>query len=319
MPADIRYLYKLEGFDPEWQDGTTRKFAAYTNVPGGNYQFKVKAINSEGLAYEKPFSLFIHISTIWWKTWWFWTLTGLGMLSLVWLAYRYKIGQVRKEERLKSDYEHKLADVEMSALRAQMNPHFIFNSLNSIEYYIINNEPAKASDYLNRFSRLIRLILQNSKSSVVPLKDDLEALRLYIEMESMRFDNLFDYEVKVQKDLNIERLQIPPMLLQPYVENAIWHGLMQKKGEKGKLDLVLRQENGHILCIIEDNGIGRYEARQLRSKSGTLRKSYGMKITDDRLALLNKISKANASVKVFDLKDDVGKASGTRVELFIPV
>lgn len=319
MPSDIQYFYKLEGFDDEWQDGAGRKFAAYTNVPGGDYVFKIRAINSEGLSYGQPFSMFIHISTVWWKTWWFWSLAGFALLSLAWLAYRYKIGQVRKEERLKSEYERKLADVELSALRAQMNPHFIFNSLNSIEYYIIHNEQEKATDYLNRFSRLIRLILQNSKSTTVPLKDELEALRLYIEMESMRFDNLFDYEVKIETGLDMESVLLPPMLMQPYVENAIWHGLMQKKGEKGKLDLSIRRDNGHLLCIIEDNGIGREAASQIRSKSGALRKSFGMKITSDRLSLLNKISKANASVHIYDLKTKSGEAAGTRVELLIPL
>lgn len=318
LTEDIRYFYQLEGFDEAWQNGSNRKFASYTNVPGGDYLFKVKAVNSEGLSYGAPYALYLHISTVWWKTSWFWGLTTFVLLGIGWLAYRYKIGQVRKEERLKSDYERKLADIELSALRAQMNPHFIFNSLNSIEYYIIHNEQEKASDYLNRFSRLIRLILQNSKSSIVPLKDDLEALRLYIEMECMRFDNLFDYEVKIEKGLDIEGCLIPPMLLQPYVENAIWHGLMQKKGEKGKLGLALRRENGHLLCIIEDNGIGREAARQTKPKSGATRKSYGMKITSDRLSLLNKISKANASVHIYDLKDSVGNAAGTRVELLIP-
>lgn len=319
LSSDIKYYYKLEGFDEDWQDGAKRRFASYTNVPGGDYLFQVKAVNNEGLSVDKPFTVYLHISTVWWKTWWFWSLTGFVLLGIGIKAYNYRIGQVRKEERLKTEFERKLADVELSALRAQMNPHFIFNSLNSIEYYILNNEPEKASDYLNRFSRLIRLILQNSKSTVVPLKDDLEALRLYLEMESMRFDNLFEYEVKVEKDLDLERNQVPPMLLQPYVENAIWHGLMQKEGEKGRLNLLLRRENGQLLCIIEDNGIGREAAQRLRSKSGAERKSFGMKITGDRLALLNKISKANASVKVFDMKDSSGVPSGTRVELLIPV
>lgn len=319
FPKDIRYFYKLEGFDPGWQDGTKRKFASYTNVPGGEYHFLIKTVNNEGMSAARPFSMYLHISTVWWKTWWFWTLTGFALLGLAAAGYHYRIKQVRKEERLKSEFERKLADTELTALRAQMNPHFIFNSLNSIEYYIINNEPEKASDYLNRFSRLIRLILQNSKNTVVPLKDDLEALRLYMEIESLRFDNLFSYAVRVEKNLDLERYQIPPMLLQPYVENAIWHGLMQKEGEKGKLELLLRRENGHLICIIEDNGIGREAAQQIRSKSGAHRKSFGMKITGDRLALLNKISRANASVTVFDLKDDHGAPIGTRVELVIPV
>ena len=319
LPEKTQFRYQLEGFDEKWQDGTKRRFAAYTNVPGGDYTFKVQAINSEGLSLADPHVLFIHVSTVWYKTVWFWCLALVLSAAIAYATYKWRIAQVRKEERIKSEYERKLADVEMTALRAQMNPHFIFNSLNSIDYYIISNEQEKASDYLNRFSRLIRLILQNSKSSIVPLKDDLEALRLYIEMESMRFDNLFDYEVKMESGIQPEKIVVPPMLFQPYVENAIWHGLMQKKGERGKLDLTIRRSNGHLVCLIEDNGIGRDAAKQLKSKSATRRKSYGMKITSDRLAMLNKLAGANASVSIFDLKNGEGKAAGTRVELVIPI
>ncbi len=319
LPNRTRFRYQLEGFDENWQDGTKRRFAAYTNVPGGDYTFKVEAVNNEGIALGQPHVLFIHVSTVWYKTVWFWCLAIVLLAGLAYLVYKWRINQVRKEERLRADYERQLANVEMSALRAQMNPHFIFNSLNSIEYYIISNEPEKASDYLNRFSRLIRLILQNSKSNIVSLKDDLEALKLYIEMESLRFDNLFDYEVKTEKGLNLEKINVPPMLLQPYVENAIWHGLMQKKNEKGKLDLTIRQSNGHLVCLIEDNGIGREAAQQLKSKTATRRKSYGMKITSDRLSMLNKLAGAKASVQVFDLKSENGEAAGTRVELVIPL
>lgn len=319
LPDKTQFKYKLEGFDEKWNDGTKRRFAAYTNVPGGDYTFKVQAINSEGLSLNEPYELFIHVSTVWYKTIWFWCLAFLLLSGLAYLIYKWRINQVRKEERLHSEYERKLADVEMSALRAQMNPHFIFNSLNSIEYYIISNEPEKASDYLNRFSRLIRLILQNSKSHIVPLKDDLEALKLYIEMESMRFDNLFDYELKMESSIVPEKVNIPPMLLQPYVENAIWHGLMQKKNERGKLDLTIRQNKGHLVCLIEDNGIGREAAKQLKSKTATRRKSYGMKITSDRITMLNKLAGENATVNIYDLKKEDGTGIGTRVELVIPI
>ncbi len=256
----------------------------------------------------------------WWKTIWFWSLIVLSLSGLSYLFHKWRLGQVRKEERLRSEFEQQLTTMEMSALRAQMNPHFIFNSLNSIEYYIIDNEPEKAVDYLSRFSRLIRLILQNSKSTVVPVKDDLEALKLYIEIESMRFDNFFDYEVRMEKSIDAEKIEIPPMILQPYVENAIWHGLMQKKDSQGKIDLIIKQSNNSLICIIEDNGIGREAARKLKSKSSrNRRKSFGMKITKDRLDALNQLTKSKASVLILDLKDDEGVATGTRVELVIPI
>ena len=316
---DNQFKYRLKNFDDKWSDPDQRRFANFTNVPPGEYVFELQVANNEGLWNEEIFSLPIYIATPWWKAPWFWPLMVLVLLGLAYSVYKWRIGQVRKEERLRSEYERKLAHMEMSALRAQMNPHFIFNSLNSIEYFIIQNEQEKASDYLNRFSRLIRLILQNSKNTVVPLKDDLEALKLYIEIESMRFDNLFDYEVRVEEGLELEKVLVPPMLIQPYVENSIWHGLMQKKDEQGKIDLTLRKNNGTLICLIEDNGIGREAALQLKSKSGTRKKSYGMKITSDRLDALNQLASSKASVKIFDLTNPQGEPSGTRVELVIPL
>ncbi len=314
-----QFRYRLKNFDDKWAAPQKRRFANFTNVPSGDYIFELQVANNEGIWNEAIFQLPVHIATPWWRTAWFWSFFTLGVLGIAYLIYQWRIDQVRKEERLKSSYEKQLADVKMSALRAQMNPHFIFNSLNSIEFYIMNNEQEKAVDYLGRFSRLIRLILQNSKTPQIPLKDELEALKIYMEMESIRFGHLFDYEVKASRGLLQENLVIPPMLIQPYVENAIWHGLRQKQEKAGKIHLDLSKNNGHLICIIEDNGIGREAARKLKSKSAAKRKSFGMKITSDRLNMLNKLNHSNASVKVIDLKNDQGIAIGTRVELTIPI
>lgn len=316
---DNQFRFRLKNFDDKWSEPGPRRFANFTNVPSGEYLFELQVANNEGFWNKNTLSLPIQIAVPWWQTIWFWTLVVLAVLLVAYGIYKSRIRQVRKEERMRSEYERKLTDMEMSALRAQMNPHFIFNSLNSIEYFIISNEPEKASDYLNRFSRLIRLILQNSKNTIVPLKDDLEALKLYIEIESMRFDNIFDYEFKIQEDIDVEKTQVPPLLLQPYVENAIWHGLMQKKDGQGKIDLKIRRDNGALICLIEDNGIGRAAAEKLKSKSGTRKKSFGMKITSDRLDVLNQLAKTKARVQIFDLKSEEGAAKGTRVELVIPL
>ena len=318
LPEQNTFAYQLAGVDEGWAYAGKRRFASYTNIPGGRYQFRLKAANNEGVWNDKPYTLDIFITTPWWKAWWFWLSFGLFLLLNVALFVRWRISQVRKKEAMKTDFDRKLANVELNALRAQMNPHFIFNCLNSIDYYILKNDTDKASDYLNRFSRLIRLILQNSRSEYVNLKDELESLRLYIEMESLRFEHQFDYEVKISRGLRIEDIEIPPMLLQPYVENAIWHGLVHKEG-KGHLDLAITRQNGALHCVIEDNGIGREEARRLRSKTATRRKSMGMTITQDRISMINKLYNANASVEVVDLKDDNGQGRGTRVELWIPL
>lgn len=318
FPEKHIFAHMLEGVDEDWVYAGRRNYAAYTNIDGGDYIFKVKVANNEGQWNEEPFALKIHITTPWWKTWWFWlSLIGL-ILLLSFFFIRWRIDLIRKKEALKANFEKRLANVELNALRAQMNPHFIFNCLNSIDYYILKNDMDNASDYLNRFSRLIRLILQNSRSNYVNLKDEMEALKLYIEMESLRFEEQFDYSVKISKGLKMEEIEIPPMLLQPYVENAIWHGLMQKEG-KGKLELIIAQKNGHLHCIIEDNGIGRAAAKALRSKTATKRKSFGMQITNDRIGIINKLYNADASIIVEDLKNEKGEATGTRVKLEIPI
>ncbi|MCB0557793.1 MAG: histidine kinase [Lewinellaceae bacterium] len=318
LPEQNTFAYQLVGVDPDWVFAGKRRFASYTNIPGGRYQFRVKAANNEGVWNEQAYMLDIFITTPWWRSWWFWLSLGLFLLLDTVFFVRWRIAQVRKKEAMKADFDRRLANVELNALRAQMNPHFIFNCLNSIDYYILKNDTDKASDYLNRFSRLIRLILQNSRSEYINLKDELELLKLYIEMESLRFEQQFDYAVKIGRGLNLEDIEIPPMLLQPYVENAIWHGLVHKDG-RGRLDLAITRQNGFLYCVIEDNGIGREEALRLRSKTATRRKSMGMAITKDRINMINRLYKVDTSVEVIDLKDDKGQARGTRVEVRIPL
>ena len=318
FPEDVQFSYRLKNFDPEWKDGTKRRYAAYTNVPGGEYVFEIHAANNEGITSTEPCQLFIAVAAPWWETLWFRSLAACILAGLIYMIYKYRTQQIRREEHLRRKFERELARVEMGALRAQMNPHFIFNSLNSIDYYIIKNQPEKASDYLQSFSRLIRLILQNSRANQITLHDELEAVRLYIEMESLRFSDQFDYIVKADPEIDLEAIKIPPMLLQPYLENAIWHGLMQKKGER-RLELRITQSNGTLQCVIEDNGIGREAAARLRSKTATRRKSFGMQITKDRIAVINKLHGINASVQITDLKDMNGNVEGTRVEVRIPV
>jgi LytS/YehU family sensor histidine kinase len=208
--------------------------------------------------------------------------------------------------------------MEMQALRAQMNPHFIFNCLNSINRFILKNESEAASDYLTKFSKLIRLILQNSQSKAVPLESELEALRLYMEMEMLRFEGQFTYNISLDPDLEVEDLEVPPLIIQPYVENAIWHGLMHKQ-DKGHLIVELHRENGTLYCQITDDGVGRKRAAELKSKSASKNKSLGMKITSHRLELINTLSDKDTTVEVIDLVDCSGDACGTRVVLKIPV
>ena len=320
MAKDVRFRYRLNGFD-DWKEVTGQGVANYTNVPGDDYVFQLQAANNEGVWNENIYELPIHVATAFWLTWWF-RIGGLLLVGLAayWL-YRYRVAQVKKKQRLKSEYEKKLANVEMSALLAQMNPHFLFNSLNSIDSYIIRNESKKASEYLNNFARLMRLILQNSRSNYINLKDELEALDLYMQMESLRFKNKFSYSIAVDENIETSSIVIPPMLIQPYVENAIWHGLMHKtNGTEGLVKINISKNTDDLLCVIEDNGIGRKKAAELKEqKQKNHKRSMGMQITQDRIEIINKLYNMNASINIYDMQDELGNAKGTKVELIIPV
>lgn len=245
----------------------------------------------------------------------------LGTILAIFGLYRYQMNQFKAREKMKTAFEKKLAHVEMSALLAQMNPHFLFNSLNSIESYIVSNQTKAAAQYLNNFSRLMRLILQHSRSDYISLKEEINALELYLEMEHIRFKDKFQYGIYIARDLDTNAIDIPPMLIQPYVENAIWHGLMHKPDRSnGMLVLEISRKDNYLYCVIEDNGIGREKAQAIVAKKTTPRKrSMGMAITKDRMKIMSQLYNFNTEVKVTDLYRKDGEARGTRVELFIPL
>jgi ligand-binding sensor domain-containing protein/anti-sigma regulatory factor (Ser/Thr protein kinase) len=319
LPEGNLFQYRLTGFDPDWINAGDRRFANYTNIPSGDYIFELQVANNEGNWNTEVYTVPMTIASPWWATWWFRILALCALVTAGVLAYRFRIAQIRKEARLKTEFDRKIGDVELSALRAQMNPHFIFNCLNSIENYILKNESVKAAEYINDFARLIRLILQNSRSEYVPLKDEVEAIELYLQMESLRFDDKFSYRIDVSSGVETTEIDVPPMLIQPFIENAIWHGLIPKKAP-GKITVEISQVNGELICTIEDDGIGREKSREVNAsmlKRG--KKSMGMLITKNRIDVFNELYHTNATVQIMDLKDEKGNALGTRVELNIPI
>jgi hypothetical protein len=223
-----------------------------------------------------------------------------------------------ENKRKQAELQQQAAELKMQALRTQMNPHFIFNCLNSINRFILENNRPDSSRYLNKFSKLIRMILQNSQSSFIPLKSELESLVLYIDMEMMRFDNHFTYKIIIPPELNMSMLKVPPLILQPYVENAVWHGLMHKE-EKGELVIEVLQKEKDLFLKITDNGIGRKQAERIASKSATKHKSMGLLITADRIAMMQSANGNGSAVIINDLVDADGDAAGTEVQIKIPV
>lgn len=214
--------------------------------------------------------------------------------------------------------KQKASELEMQVLRSQMNPHFLFNSLNSINRFILQNNKEQASEYLNKFSKLIRLILQNSQASLITLESELESLELYLALEALRFEHRFDYKISISKDLEASALKVPPLIIQPYAENAIWHGLMHKE-EKGRLDVEVSQEKDFLCFKITDDGIGRKKAAELKSKSATKHRSVGLKITEDRIRMMQQINERESPVVINDLVNADGSAGGTEVIIKMPV
>ena len=290
----------------------------FSNLKGGRYIFKLKAANNEHIWTKEPYELEIIVGTPWYKTTWFYAALVLLISGLIYAVYRFRVTQIRKESTIKSEFEKRIATVEMSALRAQMNPHFIFNCLNSIENYIIKNDTKKASEYLNNFGRLVRLILNNSRSNYVNLKDEIEALELYMKMEQMRLRNSFEYKIEIEDGLTPENYEIPPMLIQPFIENSIWHGLINRDGN-GKVRLNFSNGQNVICCTIEDNGIGREAAGKINDSKKVKRKSMGMSITSERIEIINKLYNIENKVKIIDLYNDKNEASGTKVIINIPL
>jgi ligand-binding sensor domain-containing protein len=328
MPEKNQYAYQLVGVDEKWVYAGTRRFARYTNLDPGEYTFRVKGSNNDGVWNEQGLTIFLLIHPPWWRTNWFITLAIATIIGLIYGGFRYRIGKIRKEEaqktafhkaqeEQKTAFHKKVSELEMQALRAQMNPHFIFNCLNSINRFILKNQSEAASDYLAKFSRLIRLILQNSSALTISLESELEALDLYLKMEALRFEDKFTFHIHWGEEVEIDT-DIPPLIIQPYVENAIWHGLMHKEGT-GHIAIAVRQEYEMLTCIIEDDGIGRQRAAELKSKSATKSKSLGMQITTSRLELLSTLYGKHTTVEIIDLVDPAGKACGTRVLIQIPI
>ena len=311
-PEKNVYQYKLDGFDDDWHSTYEGK-ARFTKVPPGNYTFMLKGANNDGVWSETIRSFEIDIKPPFWQTKLFYFAMMTFLSGLIYFLYRRRIEMIKNEEQMKSDFRERLADVEMKALRSQMNPHFIFNSLNSIKSYIAKNESRLATDYLSKFAQLMRLILSNSDQKTVSLAQELKAIELYIQLEQMRFTEQFEYTIHIDPAIGPESLQVQPLILQPFVENAIWHGLLHKEGP-GRLDIRIERVNGEVQFEIEDNGIGRAVAGELKSKSAIRKKSYGLSITNERIKHFNR----SAGVEIIDLGEN-GRATGTLVRITWPI
>jgi|GEM_PF-3727337 len=309
-PEKIQYSYQLAGIDKDWIDIKGAEKANYTNLAAGNYTLKVRATEQNSQWPAKFTSLAVNISPPFWLTWWFilLCLTSATLAGLV--VYNKKIETINKEAKIKEQ----IINLQMTVLRSQMNPHFMFNSLNTVRYFVLSDQKEKAKNYLAKFSKLLRTILSYSRENTISLSNELEAIGLYLEIELGRFESNFFYSIKIDDEIDLDFIMIPPLMLQPFVENAIIHGLRNSEKAEKTLHIEVAQPNETALEIsIIDNGIGRAKANQMHHQRDNLYKSFGTAITNQRIELFNQSYPNKIKVETHDLENE----SGTRVFITI--
>lgn len=300
--------FRLDGYEDGWHTGER---ATYTNLREGNYTFKARTIDQIGNVSEEQ-TMMVKVLPPWWRTWWFRLLASLTLAGLLYAFFRKIIAGIEKE----NNYKIRLAKSELTAIRSQMNPHFIFNCMTAIDGLIAKNEREKASEYLGKFSKLLRQVLQQSSRQFISLGEDLDTLNLYLQLEQLRIKDGFSFNIAIPDALRHE-IEVPPLLLQPMVENAIIHGLRPKQNAPKHLTVSCKKENGTITFRVEDTGIGRKASAELNSTRNDEHKSVGNKLTMDRLKMLEDVSGYKTHFETQDLYDDEGNATGTATTLTI--
>jgi len=307
---NYQFAYKLKETD-NWTDLGTQRNINLTGLSPGNYTVWLKGTGKSGVQKIKTFSF--GIAPPFWKTTWFLIGCCLLFVSLIYLLYRYRLSQIRQ----KANLDKQLSQTEMKALHAQMNPHFIFNSLNSIREMILNNENKEASHYLSKFAQLIRVTLDQSGQSFISLRNTLDYLQRYIEMEKIR-NSHFTYNVHVDEQLEMDETVLPPMLIQPFIENAIWHGV---SGDSKKINIKVdfKKIGNSLVCIINDNGVGIDQSLKNRDRIHD-HNSVGIANIKNRIRLLNEKHNLQSSITITDKKNMPDPAgTGTLVTLYLPL
>lgn len=310
----IQYRYRLDGVDTKWvYPAKDRRYVSYNNLDEGSYMFHVQAKLIEQHWGENRKDIEITIEKLFWQTSRFRFILGIIILCIA----SYILFLKFKNLLLKKDAQEKEIEKQtaiLQSLSTQMNPHFLYNSLNSINNFIVNSEERKANEYLGDFASLMRKILNNSKFEKITLANELECIDLYVKLEQLRLSNGFVFKKKIDPSLNMNNIYIPSMLIQPFIENAIWHGL-RHINEKGLLELSILKEAQNVICRINDNGVGLTRSKQINgSKEG--RKSTGIDNVKKRLDILNKINNENLNLKVHEIISE-GVIRGTQVTILI--
>lgn len=314
------YRYRLPGYDSNWVYTNSREIQ-FNPMPYGNFKLEIQAKREHDAWNNARSTILLDVicTPPFWATTWFW----LGAFSLfiffVILLFRKRINDLRLRQKQQEELNQKINDTEQMALKAQMNPHFIFNSLNSIQQYVIDRDVKGANKFITGFSKLIRQTLEFSSKETITLEEEISYLTTYLELEKARMESGFLFTVTVKTDHPVSQLEIPPLLLQPYVENALRHGIRFLKEVDGVISLSFIESSGLLECIVEDNGVGRKRALELKAVNPIEYQSRGMSLTAERIALLNEGRERKIEVIIEDMEAADGKATGTRVKVLFPV
>ncbi len=308
------FYYKMKGISEKWSQTTAyAPFASFHDLRPGQYEFQVKACNEDGICSEVH-RLPITIRPPFYRTLWFYLLITILILGLFWWIVQQRlrvIGQRAELRHEKEVLEKELYRSKVAAFQTQMNPHFIFNALNTIQDFILRNDPDSASEYMADFADLIRSYLNQSEARSIALDDEIQMLSLYLKLEQVRFGDEMEYSIKTELSKYKDEYELPVMLIQPFVENSIKHGLFHKKGEK-RLDILFYEENNYLICVITDNGVGREYTQKIQRNKGK-HKSFATIAIDERVHLANQFSGKPIHIQTLDLKDDNSIPLGTRV------
>lgn len=306
----INYYTRLEGRDDRWENVGENQNKLYLGLTPGKYTFHVKA-SAPGSNILKQELISFEILPHWYRTWWFYLLVALLTIGALYCGYKYRLHTITKKNKL----DRRIAQLELKALKAQLNPHFIFNSLNSIKRLIQKNENKIAIEYLLLFSSMIRNVLDLSDKKSVTLREELDFSEKYLKMEKLRFQKNFEYEIYSDDDYFLDDYSLPAMILQPHLENAIWHGIMPLEDRKGKVLVNVFENEEFITIRIEDNGIGREESSKINARmTGNIHKSKGQSLSIDRLKLTSLSREQQITTEIID-KDPQGDNPGTIINI----
>ncbi len=318
-PGENAFRFQLRGFDKEWSDWSSNTQAVYSNLPSGEYTLNIqgKHLNK---AHTIPFSIKVSIAYPWWQKPWFYAITFAVLVGLIIAGMRVYTRKIRQEEEKRNEVNTRILGLKMKTLQNQLDPHFIFNALNSIQGYILEQETENALDYLSDFSTVLRKNINNADKDYISLSDEIAYLKHYVKLEQMRFMDRFIFEIVLSKEINPYNYFIPPMLIQPFIESAIRFGISTCKGDGLILINFDLESNNYIRCTIEDNGIGRSKSKEFDAESRKSSHEKTMHIIQERISLFNKINQNTFKYdyKVFDLYDETQNPLGTKVEIGLP-